>query len=44
MSRVRGNIRDRQMMRSFDMDGIVFDFSGLASLPPPSLFYSLFGM
>jgi hypothetical protein len=38
MSRVRGNIHDRQMMRSFNMDGSVFDFSDLASLPPPSLF------
>jgi hypothetical protein len=44
MSRVRGNIRDRQTMRSFVMGGIVFDSTDLASLPPPSLFYSLFCM
>lgn len=26
MSRVRGTIRDRQAMRSFNMGGILFDF------------------
>ena len=26
MSRVRGTIRDRQTMRSFNMGGILFDF------------------
>lgn len=39
MSRVHNNLYAIQLMRAFDMDGIVSDFPDGFSRPPSSLFY-----
>jgi hypothetical protein len=44
MSRVRNNTRAMQMMRSVGMKASSVTFLTGSSLPPSSMFYSLFNM